>query len=377
MPHTSSKTQNLQRTTLLKLAKVNGNQLIPLRLEYSEKSKLLTSYINKLVDTDRIYPRHLPTQASGRWSTLGVINEITKVKSGGNITNWPRACVEPACQYRLQELYKTTRKAYIEHEWTDACWSLRDMIQCDKDEVMSSWDHDNIEGKIHDLIVNDEVAIKAHREGYDLHTLTCCDIFGYDYPTNCKNPHSSTEDSQWRSKYNWQGKDTKQRVLAKNFNHGSKYTESYRFVHRIQGIEQYGISYKTLENLAKRFIDSKKEAWERKLQIMEVIRRNRISRSLYGFRRIFYDSSPETGREGFSHMISATVSDYNNKTLIMLENMLGDSVRLLHNAHDGDKIAIKKDSLPSNDELLQVIQRPIEYQARQLVMTAGVKVTYP
>ena len=377
MPHTSSKTQNLQRTTLLKLAKVNGNQLIPLRLEYSEKSKLLTSYINKLVDTDRIYPRHLPTQASGRWSTLGVINEITKVKSGGNITNWPRACVEPACQYRLQELYKTTRKAYIEHEWTDACWSLRDMIQCDKDEVMSSWDHDNIEGKIHDLIVNDEVAIKAHREGYDLHTLTCCDIFGYDYPTNCKNPHSSTEDSQWRSKYHWQCKDTKQRVLAKNFNHGSKYTESYRFVHRIQGIEQYGISYKALENLAKRFIDSKKEAWERKLQIMKVMRRNRISRSLYGFRRIFYDSSPETGREGFSHMISATVSDYNNKTLIMLENMLGDSVRLLHNAHDGDKIAIKKDSLPSNDELLQVIQRPIEYQARQLVMTAGVKVTYP
>lgn len=386
MPYTTTSKNNLQKATLLKLAKTNKSELIPLRIEYSEKSKLVTSYVNKLVNVNRIYPRHLPTQASGRWSTLGVINEITREKSGGNITNWPRACIEPACQYRLQELYKTTSKTYIEHEWTDTCWSLRDIITCDKNEVMFSWDHDNIEGKIHDLIVNDEAAIKAHREGYDLHTITCCDIFGYDYPTNRKNPHTSKEDSQWRSKYNWQGKDTKQRVLAKNFNHGSKYTESHRFVHKIQGIEQYGISYKDLEHLAKRYIASKGEAWKRKLKIMESIRRSRVTRTLYGFRRVFFDSSAETGREGFSHMISGTVSDYNNMTLQLIEKRFGDTVRLLHNAHDGNKIAIKtyglsKDSeafklhtIALQKELREIIERDITYQDRSLTMTAGIKV---
>ena len=355
---------NLQRDTLRKLAKTNNNKLIPLKIEYSEKSKLLTGYVNKLVNTNRIYPRHLPTQASFRWSTIGP-----------PITNWPRECVCITCPQ-------------IEHEWTDQCWSIRDILTCDSDEVLCTWDHDNIEGKIHDLIVFDEVAIAAHSEMQDLHTITCCAIFGYGLPVNLVNPHTfctCTADHTgsvtnvcvhctWRSKYNWQGKDTKQRVLAKNFNHGSKYTKTYRFVHRIQGIEKYGVSKAYLEQLAKKYIESKGEAWQRKLAIIQGIQRSRVARTLYGGRRIFFDSSEETGREGFSHMISGTVSDYNNETLNILHRSLGDAVRLLHNAHDGDKIAIKKDSVPSKGELSQMVERPMVYQGRSLTMTAGIKV---
>jgi hypothetical protein len=40
-------------------------------------------------------------------------------------------------------------------------------------------------------------------------------------------------------------------------------------------------------------------------------------------------------------MISGTVSDYNNETLQLLETRFGEYGRLLHNAHDGDKYAIK------------------------------------
>ena len=361
--------KNLQRDTLRKLQKTNNSRLIPLKIEYSEKSKLLTGYVNKLVNVNRIYPRHLPTQASFRWSTVNP-----------PITNWPRECINITCPQ-------------TEHEWTDVCWSIRDILTCDTDEVLITWDHDNIEGKIHDLIVNDTVAITAHQEGQDLHTITCCNIFSYNLPVNLVNPHThctceaehnTTSNSRerpvvcvhcaWRSKYNWQGKDTKQRVLAKNFNHGSKYTKTHKFVHRIQGVEKYGITKHHLEQLAKRYIESKGDSWQRKLQLIAGIQRSRISRTLYGGRRVFFDSSEETGREGFSHMISGTVSDYNNETLNILHISLGDSVRLLHNAHDGDKIAIKKDSVPSIAELKQMIERDITYQGRALTMTAGVKV---
>ena len=106
---------------------------------------------------------------------------------------------------------------------------------------------------------------------------------------------------------------------------------------------------------------------------MDGIQRSRIARSLYGFRRIFYDSHDETGREGFSHMISSTVSDYNNETIIKFEAALSDSIRLLHNAHDGDKFAIKRDSVPSLVELKSIVEREISYQGRSLVMTAGIK----
>lgn len=353
--------RNLQRETLRKYAdtkqaSVIAKQLIPLRIEYSEKSKLLTGYINKLVGVTRIYPRHLPTQASFRWSTIDP-----------PITNWPRACINTDCPQQ-------------EHEWTDICWSVRDILLPDSDEILVSWDHDNIEGKIHDIIVNDEEAIQAHRSGYDLHTITCCNIFGYRLPYDLKNPHTSEVDATWRTKYNWQGKDTKQRVLAKNFNHGSKYTKTWRFVYTIPGIEKYGVGREHLAKLAQRYIASKKEAWQTKLDIMEDIRTKRISRTLYGGRRIFFDSSEDTAKEGFSHMISGTVSDYNNETLVLSEKEYGDDIRLLHNAHDGDKIALKRSAYhgASYEQIIHVfksiIERSIQYDGRSLIMTAGVKV---
>jgi hypothetical protein len=253
---------------------------------------------------------------------------------------------------------------------------------------MILWDHDNIEGRIHDLIVNDQEALQAHTEGYDLHTITCCKIFSYDLPQDLKNPHNSIQDVLWRTEYNWQGKDTKQRVLAKNFNHGSKYTETYKFVYKIQGIEQYGISYTNLESLAKQYIASKGDVWLRKLAIMDRIRKDKCSRTLYGARRLFFpltkEQYAECGRQGFSHMISGTVSHYNYTTLNMLDDMLDGEVYqqipsnpntwMSHNAHDGDKVFIKKDMVPSKEELLKIIERDVEYEGRSITLTAGVKV---
>jgi DNA polymerase I-like protein with 3'-5' exonuclease and polymerase domains len=355
--------QNLKKATLQKLMLMDDNPLIPLRLDYKADATLLNNTINKLVSVPRVYPTHLPTQASFRWSTVNP-----------PLTNWPRACINQHCPR-------------TEHEWTDSCWSVRDIVRADSDEIMISWDHDNIEGKIHDLVVGDPVGIEAHHSGFDLHTITCCHIFGYELPHDLRDPHKSELDAGWRSKYNWQGKDTKQRVLAKNFNHGSKYAKSWFFVYKIQGIEQYGVSRKHLGQLAKNYIASKKEAWAAKLAIMKQIQKDRVSRTLYGGRRIFFDSSDDTAKEGFSHMISGTVSDYNNMTLILLEQWLGDGVRLLHNAHDGDKIAVKTDLLKANwgndvdiymdsflFELRQKIERPIEYNSKSLIMTVQLKV---
>lgn len=370
-----STTHDLQRDSLRRLQSSKGasalaKQLAALRVAYSEDHKLLTGYVNKLVHVNRIFPRHLEgAQASGRWSTIDPPR-----------TNWPRACIEPTCQERLRStVYQgdsLMQLGYIEHSWTDQCWSLRDICKADPGYVTVKWDHDNIEGRIHDLIVDDQLALQAHRDGLDLHTITCCQIFGYSLPANLRNPHSAPECEAWRSRYGWQGKDTKQRVLSKNFNHGSKYSESWKFVYRIHGVERYGVSYGDLGKLARVYIEAKGQAWQRKLDIMQQIRKDRQARSLYGFRRLFYDSSANTGREGFSHMISATVTDYNNYTLHLLEQQYGAAnVVLSHNAHDGDEVFIRQECNVTVAELQPIIERSIEYQDRSLVMTAGIKVT--
>jgi DNA polymerase family A len=347
--------KSLQREALQKVSHNKkysplARELAQLRLNYSVDAKLLTGYINSLIGTTRIYPSHLPTQTSGRWSTLNP-----------PLSNFPRVCINPEC-------------SQDDHEWTDDCWSIRDILLPDSDEILISFDMDNIEGRIHDLIVQDTSALEAHREGYDLHTLTCCDIFQYQYPQDRKNPHSSLVDTAWRHQYNWQGKDTKQRVLAKNFNHGSKYSKSHTFVHKITGIEKYGVTQKHLVTLAKQYIHSKGEVWQRKLAIMDKIQQDRVARTLYGFKRTFWDSSEETAREGFSHVISGTASDYNNETLQLFDSALGDAVRLLHNAHDGNKLAIKRNCLPSLSALKQLIEREVTHKNTSLILTASLKI---
>lgn len=356
---------NLQKETL---RRVQGNtrfsskqrRLAELKADYSELHRLLTGNVNGLVNLHRIYPTYYPAQASGRWSVQNPA-----------ITNWPRACINQQCPHG-------------EHEWTDVCWSVRDILLADEDEVLSVHDHDNIEGRIHDLILDHKDNIRAHADGYDLHTITCCKMFNMDYPLDLKNPHTSLLDASWRAKYNWQGKDTRIRVLAKNMNHGWKYTRTHKFVHKIKGIEQFGISYDELEDLAKVFIAENQDVWNRKLIMMDQIRKDRVSYTLYGFRRMFYDSSEETGREGFSHKISGTVSDYNNKTILLMEKEYGKDQALLHNAHDGDKFVFKRSMIIERygedfkdafkADLSRIIERTLEYEGRSLVMTAGIKI---
>jgi hypothetical protein len=356
------KKDTLQRRLNNKEITEYQRELIQLRLQYKEDNTLLTSFINKIAHSRRIYPKHLPTQASFRWST-----------SNPALTNWPRKCICLECPRG-------------EHEWGDLCWSIRDILSADTDEFLLYHDHDDIEGRIQALVVNNKKEIAGYREGYDLHTITCCEMFNIPLPVNLRNPHSSIEDTEWRRENKWQGKDTPQRIFAKFMKHGSKYTKTHRFVHTIKGIEAYGLSYDRLEKLAKKYIEENQEAWNEKLRIMASIQRSRISRTLYGGRRIFYDSSEETGREGYSHMVSGTVSDFNNQTIIKMEEWLGPAVTILHNAHDGDKFAVHLSVLDLWDgsmedkkkgfikEARSVIERDISYKDRALTLTAGIKI---
>jgi hypothetical protein len=373
MPRAIAK--DLKRGTLTKYASPDAGkvELAQLRMAYTEDADLLSKYINKLVYVNRVYPKHNPIQASFRWST-----------TDPPITNWPRACINQSCQVRLREQFEQLAQyGYLQHAWTDQCWSLRDIFVADDDEYMLSHDHDDIEGRIYAIILNDKEAMRAYQDGLDRHTITYCRLFKRSFPRNLRNPHTSPEDAGWREANQWQGKDTPARVTSKNFNHGSKYTESPYFVYTIPNLDKYGIDKRYALELAKEYISSLGEVWTRKITMMRQIQMQQISRTLYGGRRLFYDSSPETGREGFSHMISGTVSHYNDITINLLNNLFGEDIRIMHNAHDGDKWGVKKARVEADytnlDQFKQVmkglIERPIMYQGRSLVMTAGVKVS--
>lgn len=366
--------KNLRKDTLAKYTSTDPvkNELVQLRMAYAEDAKLLSNYVNKLVYVNRVYPKHNPIQASFRWST-----------TDPPITNWPRACINQTCQARLRAQFADlVQYGYLQHSWTEDCWSLRDIFLPDDDEYMLSHDHDDIEGRIYAVVLNDTEAMRAYEDGLDRHTITYCRLFKRRLPHDLRNPHTSLDDAQWRVDNNWQGKDTPARVTTKNFNHGSKYTESPYFVYMIPNLDRYGIDKRYALELAKEYIKALGPVWERKIKLMRKIQMNKAARTLYGGRRIFWDSSPETGREGFSHMISGTVSHYNDITINKLDELFGDDIRIMHNAHDGDKWAIKKARVERDygdlgqftAHMRTIIERPILYQGRSLIMTAGIKV---
>lgn len=328
----------------------NPQRLVELRIAYSEKSKLLSS-VNKLIGVERIYPTHLPTQSSFRWSTMNPA-----------LTNFPRECINPDCPD-------------YEHEWEGACWSLRDIVMTDTGMTLVTWDYDNVEGRLHDLYLNDTENLTAHALGHDLHTITCCHLFHMALPSDLTNPHSSLSDVEWRATYRWQGKDTQRRVMAKNFNHGWKYTDSNLFVYQIPNIEKYGLTIENLLSLADEFIALKGEVFARKKAVMKKIARDKVARNMYGAKRVFYPntSSRDMGKDGFSFVISSTVSFFNDETLILMKKRW-PRCRLIHNCHDGDKVAFYNDEVPSKDELSEVIERKFEWEKREVMLTAGIKI---
>ena len=211
------------------------------------------------------------------------------------------------------------------------------------------------------------------------------------------NPHTSTIDTDWRHFVKWQGKDDKRRVLAKNFRYGSQYfyvritkdgTLKYnpRYILGAQGVEEVaqeligqGMDVRQfLIDMANRYVTLTREVQYRKAEMMEHIRRAKVSRSLFGARRLFYETTQDTAKEGFNHIIQGTVVDVMNKGLIEVAQRWPKAT-LVHNAHDGAKLAFdsKLDSTHLIEELRSIFEQELEYEGESVPLTAQFKVITP
>lgn len=301
---------------LLKSEKLAGTtqQLAKLRLEYTEAQHMLSNYVNKLSSADRIYPTILPTQASGRWSTLNP-----------PLTNFDKRCISPSCGDKW-------------HEKSEQCWSVRDCIIPDRDTFWVDADLDAVEARIFALKVRDAEAIDAFNNDIDIHTQTACYLFDLPAPQDRIDPHSSVVDTEWRSQVQWRGKNDTRRGIAKNFRYGTQYCIKPEAVLSIKDLEEFNLSKRQILILAKRYWLLTKKQQQVKFEHMKRIKKERIARTLYGARRVFYDSSDDTAKAGFNHEIQGTVVDYMNQVLLRIQKEYPVSY-LVHNAHDGYKMA--------------------------------------
>lgn len=150
-----------------------AHPLLELRTMYAKNEKIVSGYLGALSGVRRVYPQiNFHTQVAGRHST----------------TN-------PAL---------ATFPDY-----------LRDTVMPDEGFCWIGFDWDAQEPRIQWGESGSRVLGKAFEQGEDIHTTFVCDLYGWHYPQDRRNPHSSSVDSGWREAYNWGGKDDPRRVFAK------------------------------------------------------------------------------------------------------------------------------------------------------------------
>jgi DNA polymerase I-like protein with 3'-5' exonuclease and polymerase domains len=388
--------QSISRDALLSMLqkdKVQGKEkeLIQLRLQYSHIHTLRDTFIESLTHTQRIYPVILPTQASGRWSYINP-----------PLSGFSKVCINPQCPQGL-------------HEKTTLCWSIQDCLRPDKGTFWIDHDLDAVEHRIYALLLGWDARIQELKRGIDIHTPVACTLFHLPVPRNLYNPHTSTEDRQWRQDVQWAGKDDQRRTIGKNMTYGSQYfyvsldtrgtykpKPPYRvyqkliynpmFVYSIPNIESFRIQdtdgHCTTPNyidIAIHFIESNVEVQKRKALEMEKIRKDKVARTLYGGRRLFYFQNQQTAKEGFNHRIQGTVASYINESCILLQKEFPTSY-IVHNKHDSLKWAFvyenitdqgrKEEEAQVLERVKQLTQRDLIYEERSIPITATYKIIH-
>lgn len=289
--------------------------LLDARLRYTEVEGV-ARYVRMMRGVQRVYPNMLPTQASGRWST-----------TGPPLVNFPPDCINPECSQ------SGTEHAYA----TSECWSARDVVAPDQAWWWLHYDLDSIEAKWAAADAGDQDDLDAFRLGHDVHTIRTCRALRHPLPpTLTKQLHTDPSCEAWRQSWSppWSGGEDRRRHVFKTVGYASQFCISPKGVLQAKGVDKLGLTPTEIVRFTAQYLRSKPTLMNRKRQVWDECAKTGVSYSWYGRRRRLYGDWSTRAKEGWSHRISATVTDYQNQVLIWATNRWPEC-HLVLNSHDG------------------------------------------
>ena len=324
---------------VLRHYKVLGVESVVLdaRLAHTEVEGV-ARYVRMMEGVERVYPGFLPTQASGRWST-----------TNPPLVNFPPDCVNPACSEG-------------EHPRSAQCWSARDTVGPDEGWWWLHYDLDAIEGKVADADAGDTEALEAYAKGWDVHMIRTCRAYNHALPPDLtKRCHTSPECKAWRESWvpEWTGDEDRRRHIIKTLTYATQYAISPKGVLQARDIEKLGLAPDELVRFAKVYLKSRPILVARKNVVWEQCAKSSVSYSWYGRRRRLYGDWDTRAKEGWSHRVSATVTDLQNQCLITITHKWPDC-HLVLNSHDGLTLAFPErwDPATVKAEIAPIVEAP-------------------
>ena len=255
-----------------------ADPLLEARALYAESSQLLSHYLVPLEGIDIVRPNHaLHAQASGRWST----------------TDPP-----------LQQLPHDMRGIIQPH--AGYCWIY--------------WDWDQIELRILAALSSSRFLLEVFGNGWDLHTLTACQMFNLPAPPDKTDPHTSPACEAWRVQVGWQGKDDARRVFAKRGRYKLNYGGEPNSV--IPGEATLGIKPAERERalVSMLMADPDLASWRRRIAAeVQRTQPNAISHTFQGRRRALMSFKDEQVRQAYNHPMQGGNTDIFNLTIVEIK----------------------------------------------------------
>ena len=301
----------------LRKLKIKGavSPLLDARLRFMEVEGT-ARYVRMMEGRERVYPNMLPTQASGRWST-----------PSPPLPNFPPDCVNPLCS-----------RVGTEHAYaTEKCWSARDIVAPDLGWWWLHYDLDSIEAKWAAADAGDMDDLEAFAKGYDVHTIRTCRALRHALPpVLTKSLHTDPSCQAWRDSWNppWSGSEDRRRHIFKTVGYATQFCISPKGVLAAKGVDALGLTPDEIVRFAKTYIASKPTLQNRKRQVWDESAKTAVSYTWYGRRRRLYGDWNTRAKEGWSHRISGTVTDYQNQVVIAVDRKFPESYLVL-NSHDG------------------------------------------
>lgn len=294
MPRPVESPTSVSETRLLGLLKRGvDSDVARARLEWSD-AESIARYVRPLVGESSIKPNVLPTaQVQGRWSTTDPPRitwpDHDAAKCGCDPQAWcPRAVRE------------------IVTPWPDTWW----------------WkgDADAVEARIAAALTKDTDDLDAFAHGWDIHTATACGMFELPLPPvrSKKAIMSGPECEEWRQIVKWGGESDRRRHGCKSFRYAWQYAIDERGVLAVKSLHTLGLSTDEIVAYAKKYKQSKPGFFTaRHAHMLRCVEHKEARTFLGRLRRLWGNphrpaDRKEMMKEGWSHMVSGSVSDITN-----------------------------------------------------------------
>lgn len=271
-----------------------AHPLLETRTMYAKNEKIISSYLEPLRGVARIYP---------------TINIHTQNGNRHSITN-PALATFPD--------------------------DLRDIIVPEPGHVWIGFDWNAQEPRIQWGESGSKVFERAFTQGEDIHTTLVCELYGWEYPPDRKDPHHHPINEEWRQAHSWGGDHDPRRVFSKNVRYECAYDSTEKAYNAQQKATRMGISPDVAKRAAEVLLNSDPELREWFRAIMREGEKTRIVRSWGGGRRVFYwaDGMAKIPlNEIRNYPLQAGGADLNNLTIVEIAHTIPQA-KFIYDMHD-------------------------------------------